>query len=245
MNHSYTTAQKAEQAYQDHFNTLLFVFVAAGLTSEIRSRALAGVNPPRTAANLLTAARTIESELKKGRKLVETISAQERGEVTAVGANAAEKPEEEDEFSKRVDAVFQKKYGKILSAGAQPRRCFTCGQLGHLSYDCQKGRGASQVRGAGYRGAPAQSYAPRGGFAPRSNWGGRGGPTSRASFRGAPRGGRGRGTRPVWTAEQSEIYEQGYNEALYAMEQQQLQEESQGEQQEEEYEEQGNGYGAA
>ena len=77
-NHAYTIAEKQDDAYQDALMRDVYTFFSAGMKAEIIDKAMAGADPPRTAANLLRAARIVEIQFEKERssKLLNTSAAE-------------------------------------------------------------------------------------------------------------------------------------------------------------------------
>ena len=64
-NHTYTAAQKAAAAYQQHFQADAFTFFCAGIHESIRQEIMGAVNPPQTLDDARVAARRVEVEMQK------------------------------------------------------------------------------------------------------------------------------------------------------------------------------------
>ena len=99
-NHGYTADEKQQAPYQDALLRDIFTFFSAGLKQDIVDKAMAGANPPRTAADLLRAARIVEVQLEKEKShklLVSAVSTEEEKKLVpeTSAATAASKLEQE------------------------------------------------------------------------------------------------------------------------------------------------------
>ena len=162
LNYLYTAAQKAEQAYLDHFHIQVFVYFGQGMLEEVRNKVLASVNPPVTDVALLEAARAVEAELNRTKKL------------TAITNDAPKSTEVLlSEITKQLAAIqLPNNQGKGnwnqqprsggnrgrggpsrgSTGGTVGRSCWTCGKTGHMSRNCYQRRSG----GSGRQGGPGR-----------------------------------------------------------------------------------------
>jgi hypothetical protein len=233
MNHTYTDIQKGQAAYQAHFNSMLFTFLASGLKDDIRSRTLGAPTPPRTAEALLTAAKSVESEMARSRK-IKNLMEVERENMPAT-AETLEFPttvqglrslmavmmsgQEQGNEAREAAAVTGKPPSTASAANANAT-CYNCRGKGHLALICPSPKGtAKRFRDYAGGNAGGQTYRPamRGGrgsaysYQPSGRYMSRGSYAPRFQSRGAGRGGFRNGGRPVWSTEY-DGYEQGHEE---------------------------------
>lgn len=224
MNHSYTDAEKRTADYQRHFQSSLFVFLAAGLREEIVSRTLGGNQPPRTTETLLAAAKIVEADIKKKR-------AQEVTEVTqevAAMTTGENKPEarfdlgKEEGLKQYVASIVSKEVEALRKGDANPAgrgnmQCYNCRGYGHIARNCSapksnapRGNWPHSSRGSwrgGYNNGRGNNYGggpSRGGFRGYSGAGG----GQRGGFRGRNQRGGTTGGRYVFMTDQGEIYDE-------------------------------------
>jgi hypothetical protein len=234
MNHTYTDIQKQQPAYQGHFAAMLYTFLASGLKEEIRSRTLGAATPPRTAEALLTAAKSVESEMARSRKTKTLLEIERADDSAAVEAMEfpttiqglrnlmavmmSAGPGQGGEAKET--AAITNKPASTASAVNANATCYNCRGKGHLALICPSPKGTakrSREHAGGY--GSNQTFRPqmRGGrgsnnyYQPSGRYMTRGGYTPRFPPRGAGRGYFQNRGRPVWSAEY-DGYEQGQEE---------------------------------
>jgi hypothetical protein len=237
MNHTYTDIQKQQPAYQGHFTAMLYTFLASGLKEEIRSRTLGAATPPRTAEALLTAAKSVESEMARSRKTKTMMEIERADDPAAVetmefpttiqglrNLMAVMMSGQGQAGENKEAAAVTNKPASTTSAANANATCYNCRGKGHLSLVCPSPKGTakrSRERGGGY--GNNQTYRPqmRGGRGanfyhqpPAGRYMNRGGYAPRYPPRGAGRGYSRSGGRPVWLAEydQNEHWQEEQNE---------------------------------
>ena len=169
-NHGYTAAQKLEPAYQTALMVDVYTFFSAGLKQDIVEKAMAGANPPRTAADLLRTARIIEIQAEKD-KPAKAFAAE-----TAPPKEDPKEPNKEENLLQEIAALkegfkkLQGSYGNQRGRGYSRGRfrggfsrgrgrspgtfrqtsavtCYNCQGTGHYRSECPTGRGGYPSRG--------------------------------------------------------------------------------------------------
>jgi hypothetical protein len=157
MNHTYTEQQKQAPGYQVHFTSLLFTFLASGIREEIRSRTLGAPNPPRTADALLTAAKSVESEVARSKKqkvVLEVAQCRQSQQGNDDGGNRFPTSIEELRDMMAVMIAGGENAAITRQVGAGQGRasgtvskeviCYNCGGKGHLALKCPSPKGTSR-----------------------------------------------------------------------------------------------------
>ena len=171
---NYNVEDKETPAYRNRLKEDIFIFFGAGLRSELRIQALGGPTQPRTATNLLKAARNAELERKKQKTPKQLLGmAQAAAEEEAEEKEAAAGPSLDD-LASQVDAIRRQMRGGPSSG------CFGCNSQDHYVAQCpRRARRLGPARGRG-RPSPASSSSAK--TKPRAP------PPRRGAFR--PRGGK-------------------------------------------------------
>ena len=139
-NFSYTDAEKAAAGYRAHFDVDIYTFFAAGLKESIRTRTMGSVNPPRNITDLLVAARSVELEMNRHKKLL----------VDAIGKGNDSKEEAKDLPVEQQVLLLQKEIADLKVTKSKANiTCYKCQKKGHFAREC---RGERQQRGGqGFR----------------------------------------------------------------------------------------------
>lgn len=155
-NFSYTPAEKAAANYRGHFDIETYTFFAAGLKEAIRTRTMGSVTPPRTIETLLTAARSVELEMSRAKKLgVDAI----QGNTCLSEAAAAPASVEQQVLALQKEIADLK-----VARGKANITCYKCSKKGHFARECRSGGGRGGARGYTYgRGGRGNYNRGRGG----------------------------------------------------------------------------------
>ena len=140
-NFSYTDAEKAAAGYRQHFDVDTYTFFAAGLREGIRTRTMGSVNPPRNIADLLVAARSVELEMNRSKKLI----------VEAVNSCIPDGDKGNGDLPMEQQVLLlQKEIADLkVSKSKEHVTCYKCQKKGHFAREC---RGSRQQRGGqGFR----------------------------------------------------------------------------------------------
>jgi hypothetical protein len=168
-NYTYTEAQKGTPEYQAQFRGFMFVWFSKGLRPDIRTRVMASPAPPENMADMLTAARKVEMELKRNSEREKTAG------VSQINTFQADERRIE-ELTRELD--------RLRTGNSPPGRnqiqCHCCKGFGHIRWQCptNKPRGGRGQPNSNYRGRGGQSHRPFsrgnfGGYRGRGNSGGR------------------------------------------------------------------------
>jgi hypothetical protein len=133
-NSGWTPAEKRTPEYQAHFQRDIFLFLAAGLSTYLRSRTLGAAVPPVDADALLRSARSIEAELLRGKKTSSNVaSVAETAE--GVEQHAHDAGEDEGALTRQV-AALQLEVQAMRKEAHKNVVCFNCQGRGHLAEHC-------------------------------------------------------------------------------------------------------------
>ena len=159
-NHRVTEATKGTAEWRDQVQTDLYTFFGAGLRKAIRDATVSSSSPPTTAANLLKAARYVETSFRARESQVAEmyrgadVMVQSRGRGRGRGAGGRGRP-----TAGRPGGWSNNGGG----AEQQTNVCYRCGIPGHFRRECvvdlskKRGRGG---RGRGFtRGNPSRGTA--------------------------------------------------------------------------------------
>ena len=185
-NFSYTDAEKAAPAYRVHFDVDTYTFFAAGLREAIRTRTMGSVTPPRTIEALLTAARSVELEINRAKRLgVDSIQKgntclkeMEAAEAAAAAGKGAP-PTMEQQVASLQKEIAEMRIGKNkLVTNKSNITCFRCQKKGHYARECrggnsggQRGNGRGRYVRGGRGGGGYRGFTRGGGQWQQGSWG--------------------------------------------------------------------------
>jgi hypothetical protein len=129
-NFSYTAVEKALPPYQLHFMADVYTFFGAGLLEYIRARTRGAHNPPRTAADLLVAARAVESEYLRNNGKKKIVA-----EIEVTDQTGDQPPDIKAPLELAV-AALQKQFKELTAAQKVNLTCYRCQGKGHISTEC-------------------------------------------------------------------------------------------------------------
>ncbi|CAM6053912.1 unnamed protein product [Sphagnum tenellum] len=179
-NFAYTAAQKLTAQYLVHFQADVYTWFGAGLQEYIREKTRGSHNPPRTAEDLLVAARAVEAEHLRNHKKKRIVAAVEQDEEDEEEDGGDEEKQKTALTNKEI-AFIRKQFQKVsIGNGSTTISCFRCGGKGHMAKDCASPAGTTAAT------------RPSNGFQRRPFRGGfRGFSRGRGNFRGRGGGGQG------------------------------------------------------
>lgn len=172
-NHLYTEAQKRTDDYQRNLSSEIFTFFGAGLRETYRTQILGSHNPPTQPDDLLQAARAVELEAGRRKRLVDAVDLDE-----PLQPSPSPTQNNDSTLAKEVEALTRQfknfTTAQKFSPGMANVTCFFCEGKGHYANKCPsknqpsssgsypRGRGRGRFRGArgtrrGFRGRPRTS----------------------------------------------------------------------------------------